>query len=96
MNLPLHPKRDPTTSRLSVGTSALPDTGAQAVISEMGLVHNLGLARRDLIQVSLELQAANQTSIKIIGGMIINIMRVSSRGEPISTKQLCYVCGYQL
>ena len=87
LGLPLNPKRGVQTAR---GTEALADTGAQVCVAGMELVHSLGLKRKDLIKVKMELRAANKSEMEVLGAVL---MEVSSKtgGAAQSTKQICYI-----
>ena len=89
LNLPLRPSRDICTARNQPG---LADTGAQTVAAGMGLVHSLGLKRKDLIPVSLQLSAANSTDMDVLGAILITITgQDKTSGLPLSSQQVCYI-----
>ena len=50
----------------------------------------MGLLKPDLIKPKLSLKAANTTGMEILGGVFVEVM-VSQKGNPISSRQLCYV-----
>ena len=63
------------------------DNGAQVCVGGMELVHNLGLKRRDLIKVNMELRAANKSDMKVLGAVLMEKNRSMAR----RTKQICYI-----
>ena len=54
----------------------LADTGCQAVCMGLEQLSKLDLSRSDLMEVDMNLQAANGSGLKIIGALFVNI-----RGE---------------
>ena len=81
---------EPRAHHQSVTTS-LPDTGAQMVVCGMGLVHKMGLKRRDLIPLANGIRAANNQGIKLLGGILITITGKGEDGQTRTSDQLCYV-----
>ena len=67
------------------------DTGAMAMVAGRELVSGLGLTLSDLIPVNMELSAANNSKLQILGGMFIKVWGRGKHGEKISTRQLCYI-----
>ena len=70
---------------------ALPDSGSQVLISGMDLVHSLGVKKHELIPVNQKLQGANNSSINLLGGLLLEISANDSTGNVVTTKQLCYI-----
>ena len=75
----------------SVNRIAVADTGAMAMVAGRELVSGLGLTLSDLIPVNMELSAANNSKLQILGGMFIKVWGRGKHGEKISTRQLCYI-----
>ena len=73
-----------------IGWKSTPDTGAQVVLSGVALLSRLNIARRQLIPVSLEVEAANSYGINILGAVLIGVS-VSGDNSGRYTQQLCYV-----
>ena len=84
-------KPPPATRRRTADTQAMADTGCQAVCMGLPQLHSLGLNVKDLITPAINLKAANETGIKILGAAFINIMGVAQDGKKWSTQQLAYV-----
>ena len=55
------------------------------------LVAGLGLSTSDLIPVSTELSAANNSELKILGGVFLQVWGRKTSGEKIVTRQMCYI-----
>ena len=49
----------------------------------------MGLQKSDLIKPKLSLKAAKTTGMEILGGVLEELM-VSQKGNPISSRHLCY------
>ena len=70
---------------------ALADTGCAAVCMGPEQLPKLGLSRSDLMAAQMELRAANETGIKILGALFVNIVGESTLGKVYQTKEICYV-----
>lgn len=75
----------------SVSRIAIADTGAMTMVAGKELVAGLGLTISDLIPVSIELSAANNSKLRILGGMFITVWGRATSGEKLATRQLCYI-----
>ena len=71
--------------------TALPDTGAQVVVAGTGLIHVLGVKKHELIPVSQKILGANQGSLKLLGGILVDFSAVSKEGVTKVSKELCYI-----
>ena len=71
--------------------SAMADTGCQSCLAGLTVVKKLGLSARDLIPVNMEMHAANDNNIRILGATILRLSGKDSRGEEQSTRQMVYV-----
>ena len=49
--------------------SVMADTGCQSCLTGINVAHSLGLKKKDLIQVTLKMNAANKKAIGILGGV---------------------------
>ena len=80
------------TKLTTVNRIALADTGAMTMVAGKELVKSLGLSISDLIPVKMELSAANNSQLSILGAVALKISgkRVKS-GNLIETRQLCYI-----
>ena len=75
-----------STSRIAIA-----DTGAMTMVAGKELVAGLGLTVKDLIPVSIELSAANNSKLNILGGIFVNVWGRSKTGKKLHTRQLCYI-----
>ena len=75
----------------SVTRTVIADTGAMTMVAGRSLVTDVGLKVSDLIPVNIELSAANNSKLKILGAMFIKVSGTSRTGEKLVTRQLCYV-----
>ena len=71
--------------------SAMTDTGCQSCLASLSVVKKLRLSVRDLIPVDIEMHAANNDSIHILGATILRLTGKDDRGEEQSTRQMVYV-----
>ena len=71
--------------------SAMADTGCQSCLAGIKVMHQLGLRHSDLIPVSMQMHAANNQGINILGAMILRLTGQNKHGDPIETRQLTYV-----
>ena len=71
--------------------NSLPDTGAQVVVGGPGLMHGMGVKRHELVPVSQKILGANQGTLKLWGGLLVDISGVGKDGVTRTTKQLCYI-----
>ena len=75
----------------TINRIAIADTGAMTVVAGMDLVRGLGLGEEDLIPVEIELSAANNSKLSILGGVFLSIGGRDRDGDPIYTRQICYI-----
>ena len=75
----------PTTS---VTFSAIADTGCQSCLAGISTIHHLGMTHKDLIPVTLQMHAANNAQIAILGAAIIQFSGQSNSGKTLFTHQL--------
>ena len=65
---------------------SVPDTGAQICVGGVALMNKLNLSVRDLVLVTQMISFANQSALKILGGVPL---RVTVQGE--TAKVFCYI-----
>ena len=82
------PKNNPGKARQ---TKAIPDTGAQVTCSGPSLLQKLNMSERDLIPTSQKIVAANNTKLRTLGGVMVEIVATNA-GLKKATKQFCYIC----
>ena len=71
--------------------SAMADTGCQSCLAGLKVVKRLGISVKDLIPVSIKMQAANNDSIRILGATILRLSGRNNEGDERSTRQMVYV-----
>ena len=69
--------------------SALADTGCQAVCMGRVQLQSLGLSVKDLLTPMLNLKAANETGINVLGVVFIYLSGKDKRGKVWGTHQVC-------
>ena len=74
-----------------LSSSALVDTGAQMVVIGIDHVHKMGMCKSNLIPVKLRIKAANSGGLKLLGGVLVEIMGRSSTGVIRTSRQIAYV-----
>ena len=78
----------PTTP---VTFSAITDTGCQSCLAGISAIHRLGMTRKDLIPVTLQMHAANNAKIAILGAAILQFSGQSNSGKTLVSRQLVYI-----
>ena len=71
--------------------SAMADTGCQSCLIGIGAVSRLGLARENLIPVSMKMHAANNKDIRILGAAILRFSGRDKDQNRLETRQVVYV-----
>ena len=86
-----HPIRS-DAELVTINRIAVADTGAMAMVAGKDLVNSLGLSIEDLIPVKMELSAANNSKLSILGAVALKILgKRKKSGELLETRQLCYI-----
>ena len=86
LDLPAPRVTNKTTTRMG-----MTDTGAQMVVGDMSLVHSLGITRKELIPLANRVNVANDTSLGMIGGILIKLRATDVFGNTTESLQLCYI-----
>ena len=60
-------------------------------VAGMNLVHSLGLTKRELIPLATKVNAANNSGLGLLGGILITITGKNKNGNHRETRQLCYI-----
>ena len=81
----------PKVTTRSVVRSGMTDSGAQMTVAGMNLVHSLGLTKRELIPLATKVNAANNSGLGLLGGILITITGKDKNGNHRETRQLCYI-----
>ena len=71
--------------------TAMADTGCQSCLASMNVIHRLGLSENALIPVTTSMHAANNSSIHILGAVILRFSGKSKQGQQLETRQIVYV-----
>ena len=66
------------------------DTGCQSCLAGSDLLNQMGLQKHNLVPVSMQMSAANNEGIKIIGALPLRITGTSPSGVKLVTRQLVY------
>ena len=66
------------------------DTGYQSCLAGAKLLHRLGLQTHHLIPVTMQMSAANDKQIRILGALILRISGKSTDGTTLQTRQIVY------
>ena len=87
-----HPisRYNPATPK-AISLSAMADTGCQSCLASLKVIQQIGLSKNDLIPVSMQMHAANNKGIKILGAAILRLSGQSTNGNTLETRQLTYV-----
>ena len=70
---------------------AMVDTGCQSCLAGIRVVHRLGLSTGDLIPVTMQMHAANNNGIKILGALVLRFSGMTKGGARLETCQLVYI-----
>ena len=79
-----------TKPTIPVPYAAMPDTGCQSCLAGVDLLQRMGLQLHHLLQVSMQMTAANNKGIEIIGALPLRFSGVSPAGTIVTTRQLVY------
>ena len=71
--------------------SAMADTGCQSCLAGVKAIKKLGLSTEDLVPVTLQMRAADNHDINILGAVILRLSGKSNKGEERSTRQIVYI-----
>jgi len=61
------------------------------VVGDKALVHILGITRRELIPLANRVKVANDTNLRLIGGILIKLTATDVFGNTTEPLQLCYI-----
>ena len=84
----MQPFKHPTPT---ISYSGMADTGCQSCLAGLDLLHQLSLQKHHLIPVNMQMTAANNKGIEILGAIPLRITGVSPTGSPITTRQIIYI-----
>ena len=70
---------------------AMANTGCQSCLAGIRVVHRLGLSTGDLIPVTMQMHAANNNGIKILGALVLCFSGMTKGGARLETRQLVYI-----
>ena len=74
-----------------INLPVMADTGCQSCLAGFGCIQRLELTKKDLIPVKMQMHAANNKSINILGAIIIRISGKNDKDEALETRQVTYV-----
>lgn len=75
----------------AISIQAMADTGSMNCLAGYKYIQRLGLNKKDLIPVSMLMNAANHKSIKILGGVLLSIHGKDQDDNHRETRQLTYI-----
>ena len=81
----------PRVTSKSVDMQGMTDSGAQMTVAGLNLVHSLGITRRELIPLATKVNAANNSGLGLLGGILITIAGKDKTGSMRKSNQLCYI-----
>ena len=81
----------PRAANKSITRMSMADSGAQMLVGGLDIIHSLGLTKKDLIPLAMEVNAANKQSMGLLGGVLLTITGKDSDGNIRETRQLCYI-----
>ncbi|CAG2222071.1 unnamed protein product [Mytilus edulis] len=70
---------------------AMADTGCQSCLAGIKVLYKIGLTKRDLIPVNMQMHAANNKGIVILGAVILRISGKSQDKNELETRQIVYI-----
>ena len=73
------------------GGQHLADTGASICLGGRTYLRSLGLCEEDLTPCDMTVSGANNSNIKVLGALLVELSRGSSQGD-LTTKQIIYIC----
>ena len=88
VKLSLEPEHAPATSST---VDAVADSGAQLDVWGMDAYLQAGYSRKDLHPVSMSVDAANKSAIRIDGAFFATVTGFTATGAPIQTRVMVYV-----
>ena len=75
----------------STSTFGMADTGCQSCLAGPSLMRRLGLSKKHLIKVTMQMHAANSNGITILGCIIATISATKECGTLVESKQIIYI-----
>ena len=83
-------KTQTANTNLAVSYAAMADTGCQSCLAGLDLLQKLQIKRSHLIPVTMQMKAANNKGINIIGAFPLRLSGKSPSGSVLTTRQLVY------
>ena len=81
----------PKMKSRKVHTKSMPDTGAQMTVTGLKFIHSLGVTKSELIPLSHGVNAANNSGLGLLGGVLVTFSGKDCNGNTRTSRQLCYV-----
>ena len=75
------------TSTLSV----MADTGCQSCLAGVKVLQQIGIPQSKIIPVTMQMHAANNNTIDILGAVILRFSGMSNNGNRLETRQIVYI-----
>ncbi|CAC5355201.1 unnamed protein product [Mytilus coruscus] len=70
---------------------AMADTACQSCLARIKVLHKIGLTKSDLIPVNMQMHAANNKSIVILGAVILGLSGKDQDNHELETRQIVYI-----
>ena len=67
------------------------DTGCQSCIAGLKAIKRLGIQKKNLIQATVKMSSANETSLQILGAAILRFTGMRPDGKCCQTRQIVCV-----
>ena len=84
---PIHHGSDPGSSTQTV----ICDTGCMSTAIPPAAAYRVGLKKKDFIPVVSRLNGVDKSDLGVIGAVVMKF-QIRTDAQPLTTKQLCYVC----
>ena len=84
----------PPTRTNSSTVSVMADTGCQSCLAGIKVIKRLGLNISDLVPVTMQMHAANEKGIKIVGATFLSISGQDENGQTLETRQMTYITDH--
>lgn len=75
----------------AVSMPAMADTGCQICLAGLRVIHPLGLRESDLIPVTINMHTATDSSIRILGAILLRLSSRDPCGQLIEMRQMTYI-----
>lgn len=67
------------------------DTSCQSCLAGLKVIHNLGLVESGLIPVTMRMNTATNSGIRILGAILLRLSSRDPRGQLLEMRQMTYI-----